>query len=112
MAKTTQTRIIRIVTKDEASSPTAKISKQYAKMNRELKKSNKEMKVMSGLMNQARAAVGGFLAAMGVRELARSADAFQLIKDRIRALWGEGEDAEEAVETLIDLAKNQFNMSY
>lgn len=104
--KATQTRVIKVVMDNKASAETKKISRDVAQLNKNVKKTSKSMSSMNGILGQARTAFAGLAAAMGVREIIRSADAFQLVKDRIRALWGEGVDAEETLTKIHKVAKD------
>lgn len=74
-------------------------------MNKNIKKTTMLGQQMAAGMGRLKTVFGGFLAVMGVREMARAADSFQLIKDRITALWGEGVNTSEVFEKIAGVAR-------
>jgi len=97
-------RVIRILTKDQTSATVGKIGKKFSEMNKNIKKTTKSSQAMGSSMAQLKTVMIGMSAAMGGRQIVKAVDSFQLIKDRIRSLWGEGINAQKVFEDISKVA--------
>lgn len=94
---TTQTRTIRVVVDTRNAQGLKKLSDQFGKMNRSVKSVESSL---GGLGRVLRVAIAGF----SVREITRSADSFQLLRDRIKVFTGDAELANEVFRDIVTLA--------
>ena len=94
---TTQTRTIRVVVDTRNAQGLRKLSEQFGKMNRSVKSVESSL---GGLGRVLRVAIAGF----SVREITRSADSFQLLRDRIKVFTGDAELANDVFRDIVSLA--------
>jgi lambda family phage tail tape measure protein len=88
MAPPKQTRVIDIKVISTGDGTLRKISSEMGKLNRNVKRASQGL---GRLQNAFR----GFIAAFGVREIAKAADEFQLLEDRIAVFTGSSEKARD-----------------
>lgn len=94
----TQTRTIRVVVDTKQAQGLKQLSSQFGKMNRQVKN-------VDSNLNNLKRVFQGIAGAFGVREVARSADTFQLLRDRIKVFTGDAEKANEVFNDIRFLAK-------
>lgn len=95
---TTQTRTIRIVVDTKQAAGLKKLTSQFGRMNKNVQQVSTSL---GGLRRIFQTVVAGF----GVREVVRSADSFQLLRDRIKVFTGDAESANEVFGDIISLAR-------
>ena len=106
MAKTSETRLIKIqVDAGKSTATLKKMSREMAGLNKGVRRIDKRMKSFGDSLRDAGQAFAGFAAAFGVREIARAIDEFQLLNDRIISLVGNAEEASSVMKGLATAAK-------
>lgn len=94
----TQTRTIRVVNKVEGEASIKKLARDYGRLNKNIKGTSDTMKLF-------RRAFQVSIAGIGIRELARAADSFQLLRDRIKVFTGDTQSANVAFKDLQRAAR-------
>ena len=92
-----QRRLIEIVVKATGERQLKRLVNRFDSLDRNVKQT-------SNTLNQARRVFGAFAAGIGIREITRAVDEFQLLKDRIAVFAQEGEDANEVFKQLGETA--------
>lgn len=98
MVQQTQTRVIRIKVDASGSPELRRFSRQMARVNQNTKRT-------AVSLGQLRTAFIGFAGAIGLREITRAVDSFQLLQDRITVFTGSAEKATDVFEDLRFAAK-------
>lgn len=94
MAEQNQTRRVIIKVDSGNSDQTIKsAAKEFAKLNQTAKNVDKSVKGVSSTLSVFRNALTFSIAGIGLREIARAADSFQLLRDRISVFVGSQERA-------------------
>lgn len=93
----TQTRTIRVVVDTKQAQGLKKLSDQFGRMNRSVKSVQSNLNGLSRLFQIA-------VASFGAREIIQSADAFQLLRDRIRVFTGDVQSANAVFGDIVTLA--------
>jgi len=94
----TQVRTIRVINKVDGAAEIKKLSRQYGQLNKGIKRSADSL----GLFKKA-FQLG--IAGVGIREIVRVADRFQLLRDRIKVFTGSQREATEAFQDIARAAK-------
>jgi len=97
MVAQTQTRVIKVKVETKGDADLKRIAAGMGKLNRETKKTSD---VLGGFRN----VFAGAIAGLGIREITRAADQFQLLEDRIKAFTGSAEVANKVFTLLKDSA--------
>jgi lambda family phage tail tape measure protein len=95
---TTQTRIIRVQVDTKGDAKLSKISRDMGRLN-------KNVKQAANSVNTFKNAFRGLIASIGLRELARASDQFQLLRDRLKVFSDSAEDARMQFTQLIQAAR-------
>jgi lambda family phage tail tape measure protein len=93
-----QIREVRVIAKTSGSKELKDLAKQFSSTNKSVSQLSKGF---SGLKN----VFGGFLATLGLREITRASDEFQLFRDRITAFVGDSKVATQVFEDIVDVAR-------
>lgn len=94
-----QTRVIKIKVETTGAAKLDQLSKQLGSVNRNTKQ-------MASSLSFAGNMFRGFIAGIGIRELAKTADTFQLLQDRISVFAGGAERASEVMSDIQVVARN------
>ena len=97
MAKTTQTRVIRIVADVKGDKEFKDLARRIANINKSTKSLSFGFRNLQGLF-----AAGIF--GIGLREIANAIDSFQLLEDRIKVFTGSSESASEVFDKIAQAA--------
>jgi len=95
----TQVRTIKIKVDVQGDAQLKKVARSMGTLNKETKK-------ISNNLGNASLAFRGFLGAIGVRELAKTADTFQLLRDRISVFAGSTERATDIMGKIAVVARH------
>lgn len=96
-AKQNETRQIRVFVKTDGGAALDRLSRQFASLN-------KNVKGIGSTLGSIGNAFAGFIAGIGVQQLAQAADSINLLRDRINALSGGAEQGRIVFEGLRDAA--------
>jgi len=94
-----QKRVIIVDVRVKGDKDLKKLATQMGSVNRSTKK-------MASGLSSAALAFKGFIAAIGIRTLVRTADTFQLLQDRISVFAGSGEKAAEIMDDIAVVARH------
>lgn len=95
--KQNETRQIRVFVKTDGGAALDRLSRQFAGLN-------KNVKGIGSTLGSIGNAFAGFIAGIGVQQLAQAADSINLLRDRINALSGGAEQGRIVFEGLRDAA--------
>lgn len=98
MPTETQTRIIRVKVETTGDGKLRKVSRNMARINKNTAETSKSL-------GQFRAVFASAIAASGIQDIARAADQFQLIADRIKVFSSSAEIAERTFGGLVQVAR-------
>lgn len=94
-----QIREVRVLAKTSGSKELKDLAKQFSNTNKNVASLTKGF---AGLKNT----FGGFLAALGIREVTRASDEFQLFSDRINSFVGSAELGNKVLGDIVNTARD------